>query len=368
MKEKNGRLLSLDVLRGFDMSFIMGGEIVFICLASLFPNLKFLGEQMGHSQWDGFTFYDLIFPLFLFLAGISFPFSMAKQLSLGKSRGCISLKVIKRGMILVLLGVVYNGLLQFDFETLRYASVLGRIGLAWMFASLLYIWLKRKWLLSLLSAVILFGYWALLALVVAPDASDGASSFSMEGSIVGYIDRYSLPGALHNEIHDPEGLLSTLPAIVTAMLGIFTGEFVRSKSIANEYKKVLVMLGAATVMLAAGYLWNIVFPINKNLWSSSFVCCAGGWSLLLFALFYLVVDVLQWRNWAFPFRVIGMNSITIYLAQQFIDFSKPVNALFGGLLKSLPEDYYALGWWCCYMLVCWCLLYFLYSKKVFLKV
>ena len=367
MKEKNGRLLSLDVLRGFDMSFIMGGEVVLICLARLFPDVKFLGEQMGHSAWDGFTFYDLIFPLFLFLAGISFPFSMAKQLSLGKSKVAMSLKVLKRGVLLVLLGVLYNGLLQLDFETLRYASVLGRIGLAWMFASLLYIWFKRKWLV-LLSAVILLGYWALLALCVAPDAPDGASSFSMDGSIVGYLDRCLLPGALHNEIHDPEGLLSTLPAIVTALLGIFTGEFVRSKSVSNGYKKVAVMSCAAIALLVAGYAWGLLFPINKNLWSSSFVCCAGGWSLLLFALFYLVVDVVGWRRWAFPFRVIGMNSITIYLAQQFVDFSKPVNTLFGGVLKLLPEDYYALGWWCCYMLVCWALLYFLYKKKVFLKV
>lgn len=367
MKEKNGRLFSLDVLRGFDMSFIMGGEVVLICLASLFPNLKFLGEQMGHSQWDGFTFYDLIFPLFLFLAGISFPFSMAKQLSLGKSKEKISLKVLKRGMLLVILGVIYNGLLQFDFETLRYASVLGRIGLAWMFASLLYIWLERRWLV-LLSVVILLGYWALLALLVAPDAPAGASPFSMDGSIVGYVDRCLLPGTLHNGIHDPEGLLSTLPAIVTAMFGLFTGEFVRSKSMQNEYKRVAVMSGAAIVLLVAGYLWDIVFPINKNLWSCSFVCCAGGWSLLLFALFYLIVDVIGWRKWAFPFRVIGMNSITIYLAQQFVDFSTPVNALFGGVLKFLPEGFYALGWWCCYMLVCWALLYFLYNKKVFLKV
>ena len=367
MKEKNGRLLSLDVLRGFDMSFIMGGEVVLICLASLFPNLKFIAEQMGHSQWDGFTFYDLIFPLFLFLAGISFPFSMAKQLSIGKSRSAISLKVLKRGMMLVLLGVVYNGLLQFDFETLRYASVLGRIGLAWMFASLLYIWLRRKWLV-LFSAVVLLGYWALLTLVAAPDAPEGASSLSVDGCIVGYVDRCLLPGTLHNVIHDPEGLLSTLPAVVTALLGIFTGEFVRSRRVTSEYRKVAAMLGAAIVLLVVGYVWNLVFPINKNLWSCSFVCCAGGWSLLLFALFYLVVDVIGLRKWAFPLRVIGMNSITIYLAQQFVDFSKPVNALFGGVLELLPREYHALGWWCCYMLVCWCLLYILYRKKVFLKV
>lgn len=365
--KKNGRLLSLDILRGFDMSFIMGGEVVLICLAGIFPGMKVLGEQMGHSVWDGFTFYDLIFPLFLFLSGISFPFSMAKQLSMGKSKGAISLKVLKRGFILVLLGVVYNGLLQFDFDTLRYASVLGRIGLAWMFASLLYIWLKRKWLV-LFSAVVLLGYWALLAFVAAPDAPEGASSFSMEGCLVGYVDRCFLPGTLHNVIHDPEGILSTLPAIVTALLGIFTGDFVRSKSVSNEYKKVAAMFGVAIVLLVAGYLWDVLFPINKNLWSSSFVCCAGGWSLLLFAFFYLVIDVIGWNRLTFPLRVIGMNSITIYLAQQFLDFSKPVNTIFSGVINLLPQEYCTLGWWCCYMLVCWCFLYFLYRMKVFLKV
>ena len=369
MKEKNKRLLSLDVLRGFDMSFIMGGEVVLICLAGLFPDtvLSTLGEQMGHSDWDGFTFYDLLFPLFLFLAGISFPFSMAKQRSQGKSKVTLSIKVLKRGLLLLLLGVVYNGLLQFDFESLRYASVLGRIGLAWMFASLLYIWVGRR-VSAVVSVVILLGYWALLALVLAPDAPVGVSSISMEGSIVGYVDRCLLPGTLHNVVHDPEGLLSTLPAIVTALSGIFTGEFVRSNNISNGYKKAAIMVGVAVSLLVVGYLWNMVFPINKNLWSSSFVCCAGGWSLLLFALFYLVVDVVGCSKWAFPFRVIGMNSITIYLAQQFLDFSKPVNALFGGVLKFLPDGYYTLGWWCCYMLLCWLFLYFLYKKNVFLKV
>ena len=366
---KRGRLLSLDALRGFDMSFIMGGELVIISLAGLFPDtfLSVLGEQMGHSAWDGFTFYDLIFPLFLFLAGVSFPFSMAKQLSVGKTKVDISLKVLKRGLILVFLGILYNGFLQFDFETLRYASVLGRIGLAWMFAALLYVWLGRRWV-ALLSAAILLGYWALLALVVAPDAPVDASSFSIEGSIVGYVDRCLLPGALHNGIHDPEGILSTLPAIVTALFGIFTGEFVRSGYIANGYKKALAMFCAAVVMLVVGYLWSDFLPINKNLWSSSFVLCTGGWSLLLFTFFYLIIDVVGWSKWAFPFSVIGMNSITIYLAQQFLDFRKPVGTLFGGMLKLLPADYYALGYWCCYLFLCWLLLYFFYKKKIFLKV
>ena len=133
-------------------------------------------------------------------------------------------------------------------------------------------------------------------------------------------------------------------------------------------KRSSVCVAAAAAFLAVGYLWNVVLPINKNLWSSSFVCCVAGWSLFLFALFYLIIDVIGLKGWTFPLRVIGMNSITIYLAQQFFDFSKPVNTLLGGALKSLPADYYSLGYWCCYLLLCWLFLYFLYRNKVFLKV
>lgn len=366
--KKEERLLSLDTLRGFDMFFIMGGGSLLLALASFLPEdcRAIVTEQMGHKEWNGLAFYDLIFPLFLFLAGVSFPFSMAKQLSAGKDKSEITLKIIRRGLLLVFFGVLYNGLLQFDFETLRYASVLGRIGLAWMFASLIYLWFGKKVALFL-SAKILLLYWALLALIVAPDAPAGAGSFSMEGCIVGYIDRLLLPGQLHLEIHDPEGILSTLPAIVTALIGIFTGEFVRSEW-GSGHKKSLVMLFAALSLLVVGYLWGMFFPLNKNLWTSSFVCCAAGWSLLLFAAFYFVIDVLKWQRGILFFRVIGMNSITIYLAQQFLDFNKPIKTVFGGVLAMLPENLYATGYWIAYITVCWTMLYLLYKKKIFLKV
>lgn len=368
MKEKSQRLLSLDALRGFDMFFIMGGEALIISLASLLPGSisSAVAEQMGHKAWHGFSFYDLIFPLFLFLAGVSLPFSLSKQFSTGKSKWGVSLKIVRRALLLVLLGILYNGLLAFDFETLRYASVLGRIGVAWALASLIYLWAGKR-VSVIVSAVILLGYWALLALVKAPDAAETVSVFSMEGSIVGYVDRLFLPGTLHVGIHDPEGLLSTLPAVVTAMTGIFTGEFVRGKN-GTGYRKVGVMLLASAVLLFVGYAWGMLFPINKNLWTSSFVCFAAGWSLLLFALFYLVIDVMQWSRWSFFFRVIGMNSITIYLVQQFLDFHKPVRTIFGGALSLLPEQYYPLGYWCCYVAVCWVFLYILYRNKIFLKV
>ena len=367
MKEKNRRLLSLDALRGFDMFFIMGGGALLLSVSSFFPEnvSAFIAEQMGHKEWHGFAFYDLIFPLFLFLAGLSLPFSLSKQLSLGKSRLNISLKIVRRAVLLVFLGVLYNGLLNFDFENLRYASVLGRIGLAWAIAALIYLWAGKR-VSVVVSVVVLLGYWALLALVKAPDALPEVAVYSMEGSIVGYIDRLYLPGVLHLGVHDPEGLLSTLPAVVTAMAGIFTGDFVRQKRV-KEYSKVGIMLLTSLLLLVLGYLWGLAFPINKNLWTSSFVAFAAGWSLLLFALFYLVIDVVGLKRWSFFFRVIGMNSITIYLLQQFFDFHKPVQTLFGGLISLFPDIYYPSLYWCCYVLICWLLLYFLYRKSVFLK-
>ena len=367
MKEKNRRLLSLDALRGFDMFFIMGGGALLLSVSSFFPEnvSAFIAEQMGHKEWHGFAFYDLIFPLFLFLAGLSLPFSLSKQLSLGKSRLNISLKIVRRAVLLVFLGVLYNGLLNFDFENLRYASVLGRIGLAWAIAALIYLWAGKR-VSVVVSVVVLLGYWALLALVKAPDALPEVAVYSMEGSIVGYVDRLYLPGVLHLGVHDPEGLLSTLPAVVTAMAGIFTGDFVRQKRV-KEYSKVGIMLLISLLLLVLGYLWGLAFPINKNLWTSSFVVFAAGWSLLLFALFYLVIDVMGLKHWSFFFRVIGMNSITIYLLQQFFDFHKPVQTLFGGFLSLFPEQYYPSLYWCCYVLICWLLLYFLYRKSVFLK-
>ena len=191
----------------------------------------------------------------------------------------------------------------------------------------------------------------------------------MEGCLVGYVDRLLLPGRLHLTIHDPEGLLSTLPAVVTAMLGMFTGEFIKwKKEGLGGTRKVAVLATAGVGLVAVGLIWNLFFPINKQIWSSSFVCFVGGISTLLFALFYYVIDVKNHRRWTLFFRVIGMNSITIYLAQHFIRFSYTNQALFGGLSKLVPESagpfVLAVG----YIAVCWGFLYVLYKQRIFLKV
>ncbi len=158
-----------------------------------------------------------------------------------------------------------------------------------------------------------------------------AGPFTLEGNWVGYIDRLFLPGRLHERIFDPEGLFSTIPAVATAMLGMFTGEWVKvRREELTDSKKVLYLVAAGAVLLVAGWLWSLVFPVNKKLWTSSFVCVVGAYSVWMFALFYYVIDVLGWRKWTFFFKVIGVNSITIYLAQVFINFTFTANAIFGG--------------------------------------
>lgn len=363
------RLQSLDALRGFDMFFIMGGASFFVALATLFPNAFFqaIAGQMHHVEWNGLTQHDTIFPLFLFIAGISFPFSLAKQRFQGKTDVGIYKKIIRRGLTLVLFGFIYNGLLNFDFEHQRYASVLGRIGLAWMFAALIFVntrTITRLWI----TAAILLGYWLLVAFVPAPDGN-GAGVFTMEGSLVGYIDRILLPGRLYLKVHDPEGLLATVPAIGTALLGMFAGEFIqlRKKNL-TETKKVVYLLIAGCSLVAVGLLWSLIFPINKNLWTSSFVCVVGGISMLAFAFFYYIVDVKGWRRWTPFFTVIGMNSITIYLAQHFVNFEYTSNAVFGGLERLVPETVQPLVGSIGYIAVCWGFLYFLYRQRIFLKV
>ena len=364
---KKERLLSLDALRGFDMLFIMGlaGWVVAVC--NLFPSSGLAGwisGQMGHVSWNGLAHHDTIFPLFLFIAGISFPFSISKQRANGKTEKQIYLKIIKRGIILVLLGLVYNGIFRLEFENFRYASVLGRIGLAWMFAALLFVNFKTK-VLAIISAAILIGYWLLLWLIPG-----GPDTYSVENNLVGMIDRVIMPGRLYvNNNFDPEGLFNTIPAIVTALLGMFTGQFVRQSSDKiSENKKVLYMIAAACGFLAIGLLWNTVFPINKNLWSSSFVCVLASYSLFLFAAFYYIIDVKGYRRWTLFFRVVGMNSITIYLAQRIINFSQISRFFFGGVAGKCPELWANIINTTGFLVVSWMFLYFLYKKNVFLKV
>lgn len=363
------RLYSLDALRGFDMFWIMGGEGIFTGLAVLtgWPAFEWIAGQLEHVEWHGFVFYDMIFPLFLFIAGISFPFSLAKRIANNDSRKSIYMHVLSRGIILVLLGIIYNNGVRFNFGELRYGSVLGRIGLAWMFAALVFMNTRLSWRIVWFT-VILFGYWFILILFPARDLGS-TDIYSMEGNFASYVDRVLMPGRLYKKIHDPEGLFSTIPAIATALLGMFTGEFMKSKFLSDKpMKKVLYLVGAGVTLIVIGRLWNLTLPVNKNIWTSSFVCYVGGLSILLFAIFYTIIDVWQFRKWAFFFVVIGVNPITIYLADRIIGFNNAARFFFGGFTEMLPKTWTPFIEGVGVTAIAWVFLYILWKKRIFLKI
>ena len=361
------RLYSLDALRGFDMFWIMGAGGVFGNIAKITgsPFWEGVATQMTHPVWNGFHMYDLIFPLFLFMAGVSTPFSIDSQRAKGKSREQLLLRVIKRGLILVLLGVIYNnGLKLTPLESIRFPSVLGRIGIAYMFANIIYLYARKTfqyiWFLG-----ILIGYWLLLKFTSAPGFPMG--DLTMEGNFASYIDRIIIPGRLYKGIHDPEGLMATIPAISTGLLGIFTGNLLRDKKF-TPTKKALLMAIVGVILLVLAQLWNLDFPINKNLWTSSFVFHVGGISLHFMSFFYYVIDVLKKQKWAFFFKVIGMNSILIYISGLFINWTYTTNGFFAWLGQLVGEPYNVVILGICAIFVKWVFLYLLYKKKLFLRV
>ena len=261
------RLMSLDALRGCDMFWIMGGKEIALASANLtdWAALTWLAGQLEHPEWHGFAFYDLIFPLFLFIAGVALPFSFEKRVAAGDSKRDLYRHVLVRGLALVLLGMIYNGLLKFDWATMRYPSVLGRIGLAYMFAALIALNAgvrgRLLWFVGLLVA-----YWAALKFIPVPGF--GAGDLAPGHTLTDFFDRQLLPGRLYRGDRDPVGLLGTVPAISTALAGILTGDFL-NKSRLGGYGKTSLMAAGGALCLALALLWNLYFPINKNLWSST---------------------------------------------------------------------------------------------------
>ena len=361
------RLYSLDALRGFDMVWIMGAEEIFHGLAKATgsPFWGALSNQFTHPVWNGFHIYDLIFPLFLFLAGVSTPYSVGRELGKGKSRQQLMIRVIKRGIILVLLGWVYNNGLQLrPLSEFRFSSVLGRIGIAYMLANIIYLFTKERaqviWF-----AALLIGYWLVLKFTSAPGFAPG--DLTMQGNFASYVDRSILPGKLSLGIHDTVGFFNNIPAISTALAGVLTGTFLKNYSL-PPLKKAGWLAGCGIASLMLALLWNLDFPINKNMWSSSFVLLTTGLSLILLAVFYYVIDVLGYKSWAFFFKVIGMNSILIYISGKFINWSYTTNGLFKWLDQLLGNPYNVVVMAVCLVMIKWVFLYVLYQKKIFLRV
>jgi len=362
-----GRLESVDALRGFNMFWIIGGADLFAAIAKA-VNVGWLNaisdNLTEHVEWVGFHFHDMIFPLFLFIIGVTTPFAFARRLEKGATRADLVRHVLKRTLVLFALGLVYGGVLKLPgFENVRIMGVLQRLGLASGCAALIYLFCNRRG--QIIAAVsLLLAYWAAMCWLPVPGVPLG--TFTEEGNFANYLDRVIFfPGQIYKPYGDPEGVFSTIPAIVTALLGIFAGLWLRSPKTPKEKVRGLVIAGLLGI--AAGYAWSPWFPVIKKIWTSSYVLVAGGWSALLLALFYWIIDVRGWKRWAYFFAVIGLNPITIYLGQKFIDFGKIANFFVGGVLQFtgvLTPILLAAA----VLAVKWLFLRFLYKQRIYLRV
>jgi predicted acyltransferase len=359
------RLYSLDALRGFDMFWITGGGSLIAALAKYTGAgwLRTVANQMEHAAWVGFNFQDLIFPLFMFISGVTIPFAVISKLEKNVPKAELAKKAVKRGLTLVLLGFIYNGVLGDGFKNPRFASVLGLIGLAYLCASLIVIYSRsfKSWLIWLFG--ILVGYGVLQLLVPVPGV--GAGVLTPEGSINTYIDQMFLPGHFFGDIYDPEGILCVVSAIGIILMGAVAGTVLRDKNRQDAEKlKMLLIIGTSSVILSL--VLSTFYPIIKQCWTSTFNLAAGGISFVLLAVFYWIIDVRGWKKWSFFFRVIGMNSIFIYMLDEVANVGAITKAFWGWTV--LLGDFGPLLMISGRIMMVWLLLYYMYKRDILLRV
>jgi predicted acyltransferase len=366
--QTSARFVSVDALRGFDMLMITGaGSFIFLLHGKTdWAWVDALAMQFEHPAWNGFTFYDFIFPLFLFIAGVSLPFSLNKGLEQGLSKSQLYKKAFVRMLILIGLGILDKNapVPFFEWSQIRIVGVLQRIGFAGFITTLLYLNFNFRARLYWVAGLLVL-YYAVMFLVPVPGF--GAGDLSFEGNLHGWIDRAILPGRLLQKTYDENGILTQMPALCLTVMGSLAGDIFKSK-ISSDYAKLRRLLIAGIFCVAVGLIWGLHFPINKHLWSSSFIMLTGGMAFISIGLFYWVIDILHFQKWAFFFTVIGMNSLTIYMAYRLVDFGYTSRLLFEGLYKFANEKWHpvfeslgALG-------LVWVLLYLLYRLRVFVKV
>jgi len=364
-KPEKDRLTCIDALRGFDMFWISSGESFFIALFGLIGTPFFLrmAQQFEHPEWAGFRFYDLIFPLFLFIMGVVMPLSITRRLEKGATRAELYRHVLQRTLLLFLLGLVYNGLFNLDFTSLRYTGVLQRFAVTYFFASVIVMNFKLRGQMIIVGAILLI-YWLILLFIPAPGYQ--AYDLSPQGNLCGYVDRMWLPGGFCCYPYgDNEGILTMFPAITNVLFGVLAGQWLLGGL--TSIKKLQRMLLTGVAFVVAGLIWSLSFPINKYLWTGSYVMVTSGLSFLLLGLFYWIIDVKGYKKWAFPFVVIGLNPIVIYVVQGLFDFGIIVNIFIHGFSASLGS-FQPVFVQACIIAVKWLFLWFLYRQKIFLKV
>ncbi len=395
------RLVSLDALRGFDMFWILGGDALLYALHKTWPVQPFttLADQVEHADWAGFHFYDLIFPLFVFMAGASIAFSLSRIIA-EQGRNAAVKRVLVRAAILFVIALFYSGGFNAEWPNIRLLGVVNRIALAYAGAGLLYCYLRPRGL-AISAGLLLAGYWVLMTFVPIRDiALDknamiarfgpkptmeqvrqayDATTATVTGryepglNVSNHFDFNYLPGRKWDVYWDPEGILSTFPAVATCLLGVLAGLLIRRSDL-DDRKKVRWLVIGGVLALALGFLWGLQFPVVKKIWTSSFVLVAAGWSALLLATFYYLIDVRGWNRWCQPFVWIGMNPITLYVIHgNLISFGRQAQRFAGGSVKNFFDAHVAPG--CgevvlaavALALVFW-LARFLYERKIFLRV
>jgi len=362
-----GRLTSLDVFRGMTIAAMI--------LVNNAGDGRHTYWPLRHAEWNGWTPTDLIFPFFLFIVGVSMVFSFAARKARGQSRKGLLLHALKRSAIIFALGIFLYAYPKFDWHTARIPGVLQRIAVVYLLASILVLFTGRV-VRMVVTAALLIGYWLLMKYVPVPGYGPGV--LTMDGNLVGYIDR----SLIYNHLwiahrFDPEGILSTIPSIATCLLGVFTGEWMRSEPVA--LRKVRGLLIGAAAGLIAGELWNIWFPINKMIWTSSYVLFTAGFALLVLAVCYWTIDVRGWKAWGIPFLIFGLNPIAIYFLASFAESVLNVHHIGNDSIRhvifnkfftpTFSNPYIAsLAWSVCFVLASFLIAWLLYRRRIFIKI
>ncbi len=366
------RLISLDVFRGLTIA-----TMVMVNNPGSWNSIYW---PLEHAEWNGWTPTDLVFPFFLFIVGVSIPLAFGQRVEVGGTKRDLYLKVVRRTLVIFGLGLFLNGFPYYHLSEIRIPGVLQRIAVCYFFASIIFLTTKIRTQV-IIALALLIVYWLLMTHLAAPGFVAG--DLSKEGSLASFIDRVVFGPHIwkQGKVYDPEGILSTIPAIATALFGVLTGHWLRSNR--SPYEKVagMFVLGAACVMI--GWSWNPFFPINKALWTSSYVFFTGGLALQLLALCYWLIDIKNYRAWTRPFVVFGVNAIALYvgvgLMARLIGLIKVPDV--DGTKISLQEWIYqhlflswsspvnaSLAFAICFILVWLGLMWLLYQRKVFIKV
>lgn len=420
--------MSIDALRGFDMFWILGADALVYALNKLgqCAPTQFLQTELSHCMWQGMHFYDLIFPLFVFIMGVSTVFSLTKIIE-KEGRAAAVKRIVRRSVLLFVLALIYSGGFTNPWPDLRLMGVLNRIALCYLFGGLMFCFFNTRAMIATAVAILL-GYWAMMNFIpirdihldqdslaaqaqaagnpqlaaqflainsvtnnpsAVPDSPVWAAAhkmyysttnmvkgkFDMGYNVCNHFDFAHLPGRLYYVFYDPEGLLSTIPAIATGLFGIFAGLLLRNKTVPDE-RKVLWLIAMGIAGVAIGFLWGTEFPVIKKIWTSSYVLVAGGYSAILLGAFYWIVDIKKWRLWCQPFVWVGMNPITLYMVANLTGgegYRKIAARIAGGPVLEYLNTHVARGFGNIIVslisiaLFFW-LANFLYRRKIFLRV